>query len=462
MNKFITPFFLCALSACAVGPDYVKPDMQIPASYKEASELKPAKPQDAIIRGKWWEVFADAQLNALEEQIDISNQTVKGAEARLRQSRALSDASRSAFFPSVSAGASVDKKSIGTNSSKNANSYSASLDAIWELDVWGRIRREAESSEAQAAASEADLQSARLIAQSELLTDYIMLRLSDAQKRLLDNAVANYERSLKMTQNQYKVGVAARSDVIQAQAQLESTRAQAIDTGVARAQLEHAIAILVGIAPADFSITAQDKIPTLPQIPQSVPSELLQRRPDIAAAERRVAAANAQIGVAQAAFFPDLTLSASGGYQSSAISKLFSLPNRFWSVGPALAGNLFNGGFNIAQLTSSEAAYDESVANYRQTVLTSFQEVEDNLAALRILEEESKTQELAVNAARESVKITQNQYNAGTVSYLNVIIAQATALSNERAQIEILSRRLVASVALIKALGGGWEQAKPE
>jgi NodT family efflux transporter outer membrane factor (OMF) lipoprotein len=457
MNKHVSRFILFFLASCAVGPDYKKPDMQIPATYKEAANWKQATPQDDAIRGKWWEIFGDAELNKLVEQVNISNQNIKTAEAQLRQARSSSDAARSAFFPSVSAGASADKSSSRSNPSKNSNSYSASLDAIWELDVWGRIRRESESSEALAQASEADLQSVRLIAQSELVRNYFQLRLVDAQKKLLDDAVANYERSLKMTQNQYKVGVAARSDVIQAQTQLDSTKTQAMDTGVARAQLEHAIAILIGKAPADFSLAASDSIPSLPDIPLSVPSKLLERRPDIAAAERRVAAANAQIGVAEAAFFPDLTLSATGGYQSSAISKLFSLPNRFWSVGPALAANLFNGGFNIAQLTGAEAAYDASVAQYRQTVLTAFQEVEDNLSALRILQEEAKTQASAVASARQALQIAQNQYKAGTISYLNVVVVQATALSNERSLIDIKNRQLASSVALIRALGGGWE-----
>ena len=316
-----------------------------------------------------------------------------------------------------------------------------------------------ESNEAAAEASAADLESARLLAQSELAADYLELRVADADKRLFDDTVAAYEKSLQLTQNQYAVGVAARADVVQAQAQLEAARAQQLDIGVQRAQLEHAIAILTGKPPADFAIEPLPMVPALPDIPVSIPSDLLQRRPDIAAAERRVAAANAQIGVAQAAFFPDLTLSASGGYDSSMLSKWFSAPNRIWSIGPSLAETIFDAGLRSAQTEAAIAAYDQTVAQYRQTVLGGFQEVEDNLAALRILEQEAKAQDAAVAAAEESVAITTNQYKAGTVSYLSVVTVQATALADERAQIDILNRRLTAAVTLIKALGGGWDMA---
>ena len=462
MKKIIGIPLLMMMCSCSVGPDYVRPSVETPAAFKE--NWKQAQPKDATLRGKWWEVFGDKDLNALEEQVNTSNQNIKAVEAQFRQARALTDAARAAFFPVISANASEDRSKNGNAARLNApginNTYSASLDASWELDLWGRVRRSVESNEASAQASAADLESTRLIAQAELAADYFQLRLSDAQKRLFNDTVKNYERSLVLTKNQYAVGVAARSDVVQAETQLESTKAQAIDIDVARAQFEHAIAILIGKAPASFSIKPLAVVPVLPPVPVSIPSDLLQRRPDIAAAERRVAAANAQIGVAEAAFYPDITLSASAGYESSTLSKWFSVPGRFWSVGPSLAETLFDGGLRSAQSREAIAAYDQNVALYRQTVLGGFQEVEDNLAALHYLEEEAKVQSVAVASAEESVKITNNQYKAGTVSYLNVVTVQATALANERTQIDILNRQLTASVTLIKALGGGWSAPK--
>jgi NodT family efflux transporter outer membrane factor (OMF) lipoprotein len=329
----------------------------------------------------------------------------------------------------------------------------------WEVDLWGRVRRTVEASEASAQASVADLESAKLSAQAQLAEDYFLLRVQDTQIRLLNDTVDAYQRSLQLTRNQYAVGVAARADVAQAETQLKSTQAQAIDAGILRAQLEHAIAVLLGKAPADFSIAAEVVTTEFPAIPTGLPSELLERRPDIAAAERRTAAANAQIGVAEAAFFPSLTLSATGGFQSSVMSELFSLPSRYWSIGSTLAQVIFDAGLRRAQTDQAIATYDENVANYRQTVLLGFQDVEDNLAALRILEQEAAVQDEAVKAARESLTITLNQYRAGTANYLAVVVAQAIALSNERTALGILGRRLAASVALIKALGGGWNAA---
>lgn len=451
------------LAACSVGPDYVRPTMEAPAAYKETGDWKVAEPKDHLPRGKWWEIFGDAQLNALEEQVAISNQNVRLAEARFRQAQALVQGARSAYFPTLngtlsstrshpSAGSTT--RTVGTGVLTNDT---LSLDAGWEVDVWGRVRRNVESNEASAQASAADLEGARLSAQAALAQDYFLLRVSDTQKRLLDDTVAAYAKSLEMTRNRYASGVASRADVVQAETQLKSTQAQALDVGVQRAQLEHAIAILIGKAPADFAIAPETYAATLPPIPVGVPSELLERRPDIAAAERRAAAANAQIGVAKSAFFPSLTLSASAGYQSSTLANWFTLPNRFWSVGPAIAQTLFDAGLRQSQTEQAEASFDASIATYRQTVLGGFQEVEDNLAALRILEQEAQVQEEAVKAARQSVAITTNQYKAGIVSYLNVVTVQATALSNERTAMDILGRRLSASVLLVKALGGGWE-----
>jgi NodT family efflux transporter outer membrane factor (OMF) lipoprotein len=339
-----------------------------------------------------------------------------------------------------------------------ANAYNINLDATWELDLWGRVRRNVESAEASAKASEADLAGARLSAQAQLVQDYLLLRVQDAQIKLLSDTVEAYERSLQLTKNQYAVGVAGRSDVALAETQLKSTQAQAIDAGVQRAQLEHAIALLTGKPPADVSISPAPVERKFPDIPPGVPSELLERRPDIAAAERHVAAANAQVGVAQAAFYPTLTLSAAGGFAGSSFAHLLSTPARFWSLGAALAQTIFDAGLRRAQTDQAIAAYDATVATYRQTVLTGFQEVEDNLAALRILEQEAAVQEDAVKSARESLAITLNQYRAGTANYLAVVVVQAQALSNERTAVGILGQRLNASVALIKALGGGWKE----
>ena len=462
---------VCATSAlfgCSVGPNYVRPTAESPPSYKEAVAWRQAEPRDQEPRGQWWEVFKDPKLDALVAQVEVSNQTIKGAEARVRQARALTQQARAALFPLVSANAGVTRSGSGggSTSSNNVgsnvqvggvrNNYNVALDVNWEVDLWGRVRRTVEAGEASAQASVADLESAKLSAQAQLAEDYFLLRVQDAQIRLLNDTVDAYQRSLQLTRNQYAVGVAARADVAQAETQLKSTQAQAIDAGVQRAQLEHAIAVLLGKAPADFSVAAEVVPTEFPAIPPGLPSELLERRPDIAAAERRTAAANAQIGVAEAAFFPSLTLSATGGFQSSVLSQLFSLPSRYWSLGAALAQTIFDAGLRRAQTAQAIATYDENVANYRQTVLIGFQEVEDNLAALRILEQEGAVQDEAVKAARESLTITLNQYRAGTANYLAVVVAQATALANERTALAILSRRLSASVALIKALGGGW------
>lgn len=458
------------LAACTLGPNYARPGVEAPAAYKEAQGWKPAQPRETEPRGPWWKVFNDSQLDALLGQVEVSNQTIKAAEARVREARALTQQAQAAFFPIVTGNASATRSGgrgrggtnagVGGSQSSSggpSNNFNVALDVNWELDLWGRVRRTVEAGEAAAQASVADLEAAKLSAQAQLAEDYFLLRAQDAQIRLLNDTVDAYQKSLKLTQNQYAVGVAARADVAQAETQLKSTQAQALDAGVQRAQLEHAIAVLLGKPPADFSIAPEVVATTFPPIPPGLPSELLERRPDIAAAERRAAAANAQVGVAEAAFFPSVTLSATGGFQSSVLSQLFSLPSRYWSLGPALAQTIFDAGLRRAQTAQAMATYDENVANYRQTVLAGFQEVEDNLAALRILEQEALVQDEAVKSARESLTITLNQYRAGTANYLAVVVAQATALSNERAALAILARRLTASVTLIKALGGGWD-----
>jgi NodT family efflux transporter outer membrane factor (OMF) lipoprotein len=469
-NTRLLLLVLPALSACTVGPDYVRPSVEAPAAYKEAGNWKAAEPGDHLARGRWWEVFGDPQLNALEEQVDISNLNIRVAEAQFRQAQALVQASRANYFPLVTGDISATRSHASSGLTNRSTTiggatntdHNLSFNASWEADVWGRVSRLVESSEASAQASAADLESARLSAQAALAQDYFLLRAADAQKDLLERTAAAYGRSLQIVRNQYAAGVVTKADVAQAETQLKTTQAQAIDTGVQRAQLEHAIALLVGKAPADFSLEPAPLASALPAIPLGVPSALLERRPDIAGAERRVAAANAQIGVAKAAFFPALTLSAAAGYESASISQWFTLPNRFWSLGPALAQTIFDGGLRRAQSDQAVAAYDATVATYRQTVLGAFQEVEDNLAALRILEQEAQVQDEAVKAARQSVLLTTNQYRAGTVSYLNVVVVQAAALLNERAALDIQGRRLTASVLLVKALGGGWDaQEKP-
>ncbi|HEX4964569.1 MAG TPA: efflux transporter outer membrane subunit [Thermoanaerobaculia bacterium] len=463
---------LASLAAgCAVGPNYKKPDVEIPAAFKEQppagatpGSWKPAQPQDAAHRGKWWEIFGDSQLNALEERISVSNQTLAQAEAQFRGARAAVQEARSALFPTVTAGASVtnSRNAAGRSgagsvaSSGTTTVYQVPIDVSYEFDVWGRVRRQIEANVASAQASAADVETVRLSLQSELAADYFQLHGLDQQRQLLDSAITGYEKTLQINVNRHNQGVASGADVAQAQTQLETTRAQAIDLGVARAELEHAIAILTGKAPADLTIAVAPLGSQPPAIPLELPGELLERRPDIAAAERRVAAANAQIGVATAAYFPSLTLSASGGFASSTLSNLLSLPNRFWSIGPQLLATVFDAGRRRAVTAQAQAAYDANVAAYRESVLTAFQNVEDNLAALRILSDEATQQAAAVEAAERSLTLAQNRYNGGITSYLEVITAENAALANERTAVDIAVRRLVASVNLVKALGGGW------
>jgi NodT family efflux transporter outer membrane factor (OMF) lipoprotein len=460
---------LMLLGACTVGPDYVRPTADTPVAFKESQGWKMAQPRDQELRGNWWEAFNDPLLNEMMEQVNLSNQNLVQAAAQFRQARALVQSARAGYLPSVSANAGVTRSSSSLSSRNggftqnpgfSATSYSLSLDAIWELDLWGRVRRTVEANATSAQASAADLDALRLSIRAELAQNYFQLRALDSEQKLLDDTVAAYQRTLTLTQNQYAAGVAAKVDVIQAQTQLKTTQAQAIDIGVQRAQLEHAIALLLGKPASDYSLAPAPLAAVAPAVPVGVPSSLLERRPDIAAAERRMASANAQIGVAEAAYYPSLTLSASGGFQSTSFANWLTAPSRFWSLGPALAQTLFDGGLRRAQTDQAIAAYDANVAAYRQTVLTGFKEAEDNLAALRILEQEAAVQEEAVQNARQSVALTTNQYKAGIVSYLNVVVVQAAALNNERAAVDILNRRLAASVLLVKALGGGWNRTE--
>ncbi|CAI8743305.1 outer membrane protein, multidrug efflux system [Pseudomonas sp. IT-93MI4] len=454
------------LSACAVGPDYQRPQTAEVAQYKEAKGWRQANPSDSLARGAWWELYGDQQLNGLIEKLNSSNQTVAQSEAQFRQAQALVRSARGAFYPSVDLSVGKTRSSQGTGSSSSSlsssasgirDTYNAQLGVSWEADIWGKLRRGLEANEASAQASFADLAAMRLSQQSELVQNYLQLRVIDQQKRLLEATVAAYEKSLQMTQNQYRAGISGRDAVAQAQTQLKTTQADLVDLIWQRAQFENAIAVLTGQAPAEFSIAETQNIPNLPQIPLSLPSQLLERRPDIASAERSVIAANANIGVAKAAYYPDLTLSMSGGYSSSTSKNLLTLPNRFWSVGPKLDLPIFDGGIRSAEVDRTEAVYDQTVAKYRQTVLDGFREVENYLVQLKVYEDEAAVRQEALDAARDSLRLTQNQYKAGLIAYIDVVVVQATALSNERTVLNILQNRLIASVQLIAALGGGWD-----
>ncbi len=459
------------LSACVVGPDYKRPAATIPASYKEAAPgWKVAEPADQHDRGDWWTIYEDPQLNALEDRLNTANQTVAQFAAAYRQARALVGEARAAYFPTIGASAGATRSGNGSSSSRGStattsrsgisNSFNVQLDASWEPDLWGSVTRSVNSQKAGQQSAAADLANARLSAQATLAQTYFSLRALDSTQKLLDDTVAAYQRSLQLTQNQYAAGVAARSDVIQAQTQLQSAQAAAIDNGVQRAQDEHAIAVLVGEPASTFSIPPMPLTATPPAVPAQMPSALLERRPDIASAERKAAAANEQIGVAIAAFFPSLTLSASGGFENSVFSQLLTAPSRFWTLGPQLAATLFDAGLRQAQTDAARAAYDGDVASYRQTVLAAFQDVEDNLASQRILEQEIVVQRQAVDSARQALAIVTNEYKAGTVGYVNVLTAQTTAFTAEQKLENIAGQRMVSSVGLVKALGGGWDASQ--
>jgi NodT family efflux transporter outer membrane factor (OMF) lipoprotein len=456
---------------CAVGPNYVKPTTVEPAAFKEApvdpSEWKVAQPSDAFPRGAWWKLFGDPELDALEEQVSPANQNVAQAEARFRAARAVVRQTRADIYPTVTAGAGVTRSRTLTSQGGapgpvpvTATTYAASGDASWELDVWGRARRNVESSVAGAAAAQADLESVRLSMQAELAVDWYQLHGFDAQKELLETNITAQERALHLTQNRHDQGVVSGVDVAQAETLLETTRAQAIDVGISRAQTEHAIAVLVGKAPADLTIPPAKIGVTPPEIPGLLPSELLERRPDVAAGERRAAAASALIGVAIAAYFPTLSFNASAGSVTTTLSKLFSAPTFVWSLGPSALATLFDAGRRRAVTEQRRAEYDEAVGAYRETVLTAFQEVEDQLVALRLLAREESQQAAAVAAAEHSLKFAENRYQGGITTYLEVIIAQSAALSNERTAVDLRTRRMTASVNLVRALGGGFEKGK--
>ena len=461
-------FATAVLLAGCVGPNYHRPATPMPAAFKEApAGWKVAQPADGVDRGAWWTVYNDPQLVTLIDKLNASNQTIAQSAAAYRQARALVDEARAAYFPTVGfSGTKSRSRSPGTTLASSGStvgpgkintSYKVGVDASWEPDLWGKVTRNVTSQRAGQAAAAADLANARLSQQATLAQTYFQLRTADALQKLLDDTVASYQRALQLTQNQYAQGTVARSDVIQAQTQLQSAQPAAIDNGVARAQYEHAIATLIGEPASTFSLQPLPLTAEPPVVPVDVPSALLERRPDIAAAERRAAAANEQIGVAIAAFFPTLTLSANGGVESSMWSQLFMLPSRFWTVGPQLAATLFDAGLRAAQTEAARATYDQDVAAYRLSVLTAFQDVEDNLASQRILAQEVEVQRQAVDSAQHALAIVTNQYKAGTVSYQNVLTAQTTAFAAQQKLTSISGQRMVSSVALVKALGGGWD-----
>lgn len=464
---------LLILLGCTTGPDYVKPAVNVPAQYKETNKnWKIAQPQNVNFHIAWWDVFNDPQLTELETRLNNANQTIAAAEAQYRQARALVDEARASYFPTLTASAALARQGQGSSSKANTTelntfniatgkstttNHSLVLDSSWEPDLWGNIRRSVEANQAGAQASAAQLAATRLSTQAALAQYYFELCNLDRDQKLLNDTVANYQKSLKLTQNQYASGVAARADIVQAQSQLESAQTQAINNGISRAQYEHAIAVLIGVPPASFTLVITPMHNKPPTIPVQIPSLLLERRPDIAEAERQMAQANAQIGIAQAAYFPNLTLSATGSVQGTDYTHWFSLPALSWAVGPTLAGTLFDGGLRSATTAAARANYDASVANYRQTVLAAFQDVEDNLAALRILNSEAIIQDQAAANARLALQLITNQYKAGTVAYTNVITAQINAYNAEKSAADITGLRMTTTVALVKALGGGWE-----
>ncbi len=456
-------------TGCVVGPSYKKPPVEVPATFKEqpspaaaaaAGTFRPAQPKDATVRGKWWEVFGDPQLSALEEQVSVSNQSLAQAEAQYRGARALVREARAGLLPTVTVGAGATRSrtppSALAPNGATGTSFQVPIDLSWEIDLWGKVRRTIEENVANAQASAADVENLRLSLQAELALDYFQLHGLDEQANLLNRSVADYQLALKVTANRHDQGVVSGVDVAEAETQLEQTRAQEIDLGVLRTQLEHAIAVLIGKAPVDLTIPAAPIAVPPPAIPAVLPGDLLERRPDIAGAERRMAAANAQIGVVTAAYYPSLSLSGSAGFQSSTLGKIFSLPNRFWSIGPSLLETVFDGGLRRAMTEQARAAYDANVAAYRETVLTAFQGVEDNLAAIRILAAESTQQAAATAAAERSLALARNRYNGGITTQLEVVTAENIALANERTAVDLKTRQMTASVNLVKELGGNW------
>lgn len=471
---------LALLSACTVGPRYHRPSVEAPPAYKETSPAqmqaspsapaptwRPADPNDAMLKGKWWEIYNDAQLNQLEEQVNLSNQNIKAAEASFLGARALVREARASYFPTVGVSPSIaatrqlSLNTSGSNSGKvsggTGTDFNFPADASWVPDIWGKVRNQVRAAASAAQVSAADLENIRLTMQSDLASDYFQLRSQDALKQLLDSTVKAYQESLNLTQALYETGIDSQESVLQAQTQLATAQAQDTNVGILRSQYEHAIAMLVGKPASNFSLAAMPLNAAPPSIPVGVPSKLLERRPDIAAAERSMEQSNAQIGVAVAAFYPNLTLSGTFGFQNTSIANWFTWPSHYWSVGPQLAETIFEGGLRRATVRQYQAQYDQAVANYRQTVLTAFQQVEDNLAALRILSEEVQQQTAAVDFAQKNLNLAVDRYKLGIDPYLNVLTAQTTLFSNQQALVQVRLQEMTESVGLIEDLGGGWD-----
>jgi NodT family efflux transporter outer membrane factor (OMF) lipoprotein len=461
------------LSGCMVGPKYVKPPVPLTPEYKEAnpdaskenSNWQVAQPSDAAQRGEWWKIFGDEELNTLEPQVAANNQDLKAADARFREARALIRFNNASLYPTVGASPSAGGLRESTNHpyfnatgalGKGVGDILLPLDLNYEIDVWGRVRRTVSAAREEAQASAGDRQTVLLSLQAELAVDYFEARSADAQEKLFSDTVKYYEEAYRITNNRFEGGVAPKSDVDQARTQLEAARVQERDVTLQRAQFEHAIAILLGKPPASFTLANIPLNARPPVIPPGLPSELLERRPDISAAERRVAEANDRIGIARAAFYPTLSLSGSVGVESTSFANLFNPASLLWAIGPTLSQTLFDAGRRASLSEQANASYDETVANYRQTTLTAFQQVEDNLIALRVLQQESENQHQATLAAQSAEQIFNNRYVGGLDTYLQVVTAQTTALNNERNDIDIMRRQMDASVLLIKALGGGW------
>lgn len=455
----IVPVLVVALSlsGCMVGPQYRKPAVTVPPAYKEAAGWIRAVPADGALKGDWWKIYRDPVLDRLEPMVAVSNQTLAADYAAYEQSRAIVREVRGGFFPTVGVTGSATRSEVNGDTTQSTGSFEGSVN--WVPDIWGKIRRQVQSAVAAAQVSAADLANATLSAQAALASDYVNLRAQDAASALLQQTVAAYRRSLQITENQARAGVVTPLDVVTARAQLEGAQAELISVGVARAQYEHAIAVLVGRPPADLQLAAGRLMTKVPEIPAGMPSTLLQRRPDIAAAERSMAEANAQIGVAVGAFYPDLDLSALGGYVANPIGGLFSLSNAVWSLGSSAAGSLFEGGSRRAAVAAAQSGYQASVANYRQTVLTAFEQVEDALSKLRILAQQARKEQAAVRDAERAMRIALNEYQAGTQAYTAVVTAQVTLLSDRQTALAVQQDRLLASIALIQALGGGWQSS---
>jgi len=452
-------------AACAVGPKYKAPAVPAPPAYKEVGDWKTAQPSDQNLGGNWWEIFHDPQLNVLEQQIDVSNQNLKAAVAQYQEARAALRYARADYYPTVTTNPSAARQRYSANrplslgNGKTFNDFVVPIDFSYQVNAWGRVSKNVESFREQAQASAADLAVINLTMHADLAIDYFAARTLDAEEKLLRNTVVQYQQALQLNEDRYQGGLASEVEVEQARTILETTRAQLVDVGVARAQYEHAAAVLTGKPPADFSLPPLPLTTPPPPIPVGVPSELLERRPDIAASERRVASANAQVGLAKTAYYPLVNIVGSGGFESGTITTLMQGPSALWSVGAAAAATIFDGGRRHALNDEAKATYDSSVASYRQTVLSAFQQVEDNLAALRVLENEAGVQATAVQSAQRSLDLSNTRYEGGVTSYLEVITAQNAALSDEVTAVNILGRRMASAVLLVEALGGGWDRS---